>query len=466
MDEGSAVNWCPMKTGVSFDNITAQMPIIGFTGALGSGCTYLAKGLAEYHGYEYCSLSKYIHWVIEREKVEATSKNLQNIGNALRANHGPDILVRISLEEINQKLAEKKDAAKPVGLVVDGIRNTAEIDALRAWPQFYLVSVQASQELRKRRVLASGDRCANDNEFLEADKRDAEEQKSYGQQVRKCNYLSDIIILNEGKISQHAPLIRQKYIDENIYKKYIMLIERLAKGEQPKESRARQHEALMTAAYVESKRSSCVKRKVGAIIASKDGDIISAGHNDVPDGTSPCIEDERYGWCAREVIQERIGEKLKFCPNCGEEIKIDAQCPACEEKILRFMKRCTKCKEAVDVKHICSKCKTDVFGEFLTGENVERTGKLLDMCRSLHAEENSILNLSKTGVRPPEGSILYSTTFPCNLCANKIVGLGIKTVVYAEPYTMEEAKRIFEEKNITLRRFEGVKSTAYFRFYS
>ena len=455
-----------MTTGVSFDNITAQMPIIGFTGALGSGCTYFAKGLAEYHGYEYCSLSEPIHRTIKQAGRKPSSKNLQDMGNELRAKHGLDILVRISLEEVEQELGKRENAAKPVGLVVDGIRNTAEVDALRTWPQFYLVSVHANKALRKQRVLASGGRCATDNEFLEADKRDADEQETYGQQVRACNYLSDIIILNEDEISQHAELNRQNYIVEKVYKKYIMLIERLANGEQPKESRARRNEALMTAAYVESKRSSCVKRKVGAIIASKDGDIISAGHNDVPDGTSPCIEDERYGWCAREVIQERIGKKFKFCPNCGEEIKIDIECPACEEKVLQFMKRCTKCKEAVDVKHICSKCKTDIFGEFLAGENAERTGKLLDMCRSLHAEENAILNLSKTGIHAGEGAILYSTTFPCNLCANKIVSLGIKTVVYAEPYDMEEARKIFEENKIELRNFEGVKSTAYFRFYS
>ena len=66
----------------------------------------------------------------------------------------------------------------------------------------------------------------------------------------------------------------------------------------------------------------------------------------------------------------------------------------------------------------------------------------------------------------PEGCVLYSTTFPCNLCANKIVTVGIRKVVYAEPYTMEEAKKVFKKDGVELERFQGVKSRAYFRLYA
>ena len=61
---------------------------------------------------------------------------------------------------------------------------------------------------------------------------------------------------------------------------------------------------------------------------------------------------------------------------------------------------------------------------------------------------------------------LYTTTYPCNLCASKIVKLGIKRVIYAEPYPMEEAKEIFrQQEGMDVRCFEGVKSAAYFRLY-
>jgi deoxycytidylate deaminase len=65
-----------------------------------------------------------------------------------------------------------------------------------------------------------------------------------------------------------------------------------------------------------------------------------------------------------------------------------------------------------------------------------------------------------------DGYVLYSTTFPCNLCANKIASIGIRKVVYAEPYPMEEARKVFAERKIAMERFQGVKSRAFFRLYS
>jgi deoxycytidylate deaminase len=60
---------------------------------------------------------------------------------------------------------------------------------------------------------------------------------------------------------------------------------------------------------------------------------------------------------------------------------------------------------------------------------------------------------------------LYSTTYPCTLCANKIAQIGINKVVYNEPYTMKEAEEIFKHSDIDTVKFEGVKSQAFFRLY-
>jgi len=62
--------------------------------------------------------------------------------------------------------------------------------------------------------------------------------------------------------------------------------------------------------------------------------------------------------------------------------------------------------------------------------------------------------------------VLYTTTYPCTLCANKIVSIGIKKVVFAEPYPMEDATKILQAGKVELSPFEGVKSSAYFRIYS
>jgi len=87
------------------------------------------------------------------------------------------------------------------------------------------------------------------------------------------------------------------------------------------------------------------------------------------------------------------------------------------------------------------------------------------MCRALHAEENALLNLTKNNLSSDINMVLYTTTQPCNLCANKIVSAGIKEVVFAEPYLMKESAEILSAGKVNLRRFEGVKSSAYFKLY-
>ena len=56
-------------------------------------------------------------------------------------------------------------------------------------------------------------------------------------------------------------------------------------------------------------------------------------------------------------------------------------------------------------------------------------------------EENAIVNLARNGRSVPlEECVLYTTTYPCRMCANKIANVGIKQVVYLEPYPDQRAK--------------------------
>ena len=92
--------------------------------------------------------------------------------------------------------------------------------------------------------------------------------------------------------------------------------------------------------------------------------------------------------------------------------------------------------------------------------------KILDYCRALHAEENAIINLARNGSAASwDKCTLYTTTYPCRMCANKIVMLGIKEMVYAEPYPDSAAKIILDHANIYQRFFKGVTFKAYSRLY-
>ena len=99
-------------------------------------------------------------------------------------------------------------------------------------------------------------------------------------------------------------------------------------------------------------------------------------------------------------------------------------------------------------------------------ELVWREFKMLDHCRALHAEENAIVNLARNGRSVPlEQCKLYCTTFPCMQCANKIVNLGIKHVVYCEAYPDEGAKAILKAGQVRDEFFEGITFKAYSRIY-
>ena len=92
--------------------------------------------------------------------------------------------------------------------------------------------------------------------------------------------------------------------------------------------------------------------------------------------------------------------------------------------------------------------------------------KLLDKCRSLHAEENAILQASKLGGIGLQGGRLFTTTFPCSLCANKIVNVGIEEVVYVESYPDRDSYNFLQRHSkIILTKFEGVKAAGFYHLF-
>lgn len=77
------------------------------------------------------------------------------------------------------------------------------------------------------------------------------------------------------------------------------------------------------------------------------------------------------------------------------------------------------------------------------------SGKDLDRCRAIHAEQRVILNMIPFN---KENSVIYVTHLPCGLCAAMIIAVGIREVVYSEPYGEASiAISLFRENNISVR---------------
>jgi deoxycytidylate deaminase len=63
---------------------------------------------------------------------------------------------------------------------------------------------------------------------------------------------------------------------------------------------------------------------------------------------------------------------------------------------------------------------------------------ILEFGRILHAEMSALMDAARLG-RAVQGATLFCTTFPCHICAKHIVGAGIETVYFLEPYPKSEA---------------------------
>lgn len=379
------------------------MTVIGLVGPFGSGCSYVASLIKSEYKYNVLSLSDELRELFEERNLDKnnTRSDLQDFGNNIRQEYGAEYLARRIWEKIKDNQEQ--------GYVIDSIRNPHEIEFFRTViPNFYLFGIFADKEVRWTRVSQKYD---NDKrEFEKDDHRDDGEKTDYGQRVKDSFLSADIMIQNNEKIlegnANHTSFKLKIKEKVDIINKQIPF-------------RPTANETYMAMAYAISMRSSCLKRKVGAVIVDDIGALLSSGYNEVPITQSACIKE--YGKCHRDFLKKDFRENLDNC------IKKE------EEKKLTY----------------------NVFKD---------TFKILDHCKALHAEENAILNIARTGSSNVLSlSTLYTTTYPCNLCANKIAQVGIKKIVYFEPYPMEDAKDILRDQNVHQEPFEGVTYNAYFK---
>lgn len=392
--------------------------IIGLAGSFGSGCSYIANYiLKDRRGYQFLSLSEHVLKSLFKENTrknpdQVPRRELQVFGDQIRERKGHGFFA----EEIIKRIKEGQTKKANGKWVVDSIRNPAEIRALRRFSQnFFLFGVYSEKEVRWVRTKP---RYGNNRrEFDEDDQNDTgEDNPLHGQRVGDCFYEADIVFKNNDRYETVGNEDFDKFAGR--IGEYVDLVSQPLRRQGP----IRQEEALMAMAYAISQRSSCLKRKVGAVIVDPSGNVISSGFNEVPSTEKPC--EKKYKCCYRDWVCSKFFENLK------------GKVPETENKEgeLRVLFR--------------------------------KQFKILDYCRALHAEENAIVNLARYGSSAPlDECTLYCTTYPCRMCANRIVQLGIGNIVYLEPYPDLEAKVILKRGGVEHIFFEGVTFKAYFRLY-
>ena len=144
---------------------------------------------------------------------------------------------------------------------------------------------------------------------------------------------------------------------------------------------------FMLIAKLVSTRSTCLKRRVGAVIV-KDKRILATGYNG----------------------------QLPEVPHCGEH-----PCDKCPSDYI--------CSD-YDLQYIS--CAFHVFGDRPIPCWKEQKGNRR-YCRAIHAEANAILQAAKMGISL-KGTVLYCTLKPCSDCIKMIASVGIKRVYYELDY--------------------------------
>lgn len=388
--------------------------LIGLTGSFGSGCSILRKTLNEFYEFDSFKLSDEVRAEARRQNLDENDRDvLQSIGNELREKNGNDYLAKKAIERATLSNKNK--------IVFHGIRNIGEIFEFRKYPNFYLIAVDCSKDNRWERLK---DRYDGDRKLFEKnDKRDKNEGLSYGQQVLRCVEEADILFINDENYETEIRI--KKTLKERFWSHLGLITGKELRNPSIKET-------MMTAASTLALQSHCIKRRVGSVLCDKDGYIVSAAYNEVPTKQKKCVEE--YGMCYRDHVRIKFKkeflENLDYCPKCAKQPKVSNP-------------------------YLCNECEYDL-SELLPEY------KALDKCRSLHAEETTILKAAHYQIKD---SVLYTTTFPCMQCAKRILQVNIDRVIYIDPYPEEESIIMLEKGGVKTEKFEGIKAQAYYKLF-
>jgi len=400
--------------------------VVGFTGAFGSGCTTAVKQVRDEFGFAPLMLSDEVRkeWRARNpyKTGDAPRVELQQVGDQLREQYGGAVLVERALAGLKEPL--------PNSIVIDGIRNVSEIAFLRRQFgfDFTLIAVLADVNDRWARISDKyTDTGLKQIDFHEDDRRDQDEDTKHGQQVNLCVDQSDVFLANTPPMTQAD------------FRKKVSGLIKLLTGIDKRPPHP--DEVLMHMAFSSAHGSQCLKRHVGAIVTDGLGQVVGVGYNENPLGTKPCVHEEKYEYrCFRDRIREEhftlLTAKGANCPACGTALPLMEQPP-----------------------WLCPECKAN--GKKTNLETFFFPDRAMWWCTAIHAEARALMAAGERA----RGGVVYTTTFPCFQCSEKIKEAGVSCVVFTDSYPDQFSEERLRLQGIELKRFEGVRSSSFERIF-
>jgi deoxycytidylate deaminase len=322
-------------------------------------------------------------------------------GNQLREYFEDDQLlaalsiVSVVRERVKRNGSEVSSPAKNVFLLHQ-FKRREEIELLRSiyGRLFFQVSIYSRTGARVDHLAGSFARAENlgtsdsfrskAEEIIQTDQNEAD--NTHGQRVSAIFHNGDLILNADAS--------------DTILEEQICRFTNLLFGSN-KISPTR-HEYGMFVAKSAALRTLDLSRQVGAAIFTCEGEIVAMGSNEVPkaDGGTYWSDDPQKFDDRDYVRQHDSNDRRK------------------KEILFELLK-------ALDVEPETAMS--------LPGINTSQFMDALEYGRIIHAEMSAICDAARLG-RALRGTTLYSTTFPCHMCAKHIVAAGIAQVLFLEPY--------------------------------
>ena len=413
--------------------------------------------------------------------------NIRQTGDAINEeSDGIEHIYSIAIV-INRIIKARKlnNGDKPTRIVIDSLRNSLEIMFFKErYSAFYMLATKDVMENSKIRIV---DRLKNvisdeterdriSDKLLNLDEveyktDDFSKGLFSSPDVENCIQKSDFHILNLKKedLNQFITKYNKPPFEfESFLTREEQLLKLIALINQPGIITPSAVERCMQVANTAKLNSGCISRNVGAAITDEDFYIKSVGWNDVAKGHTPCnlrkIEDiikpRSNSWLNKsshysEFEKGNVSDKSSY--------KYKNEVPNNFRGALKdyFENSFNKNHKDWNGKN-CSFCFKTVHNHYEGEANQVHT-------RSLHAEENAMLQITKLGGQGVKNGILFTTASPCELCAKKAFQLGLKTIYYIDPYPGISNDQILKGGKIqnrpTMIPFSGAIGNAYHKLY-
>jgi deoxycytidylate deaminase len=324
----------------------------------------------------------------------------------------------------------------PCYVVLDAIRNPYEAKYFKdRYSAFYLISINAP-DLDRRKYLQSVHKYSIDQfdelEARESGESDGDLADLISQNVKKCIEISDIHIFNPRKESGNHNVLKAQLAW------YVALMQH------PGLITPTSMERVMQVAYSAKINSGCISRQVGAVVTGDDYSIRAVGWNDVPKGQVPCnLRSLRALDSSFDPVEYSVYERN------NERFR-----KAAKEKLIKLE----------PVAGLTGRPLSYCFKSIKNGIDVDKNQV---HTRSLHAEENAFLQITKYGGVAVQGGKLFTTASPCELCSKKAYQLGISEIVYIDPYPGIAIEHILQigEAPPKLTQFRGAVGKGFHQLY-